>query len=92
MVVAAVQVAGLVEGKGVEQPIAGLEEALHVRELQAVAVALHLLDVHVVTHGRVLGELQLVAAGGERSGQGRKQNEASKMADERADRGSALFS
>ena len=54
VVVAAVQVAGLVEGEGVEQPVAGLEEALHVRELQAVAVALHVLDVHVVAHGCVL--------------------------------------
>lgn len=69
MVVAAVQVAGLVEGEGVEKPVAGLEEALHVRELQAVAVALHLLDVHIITHGRVLRELQLVAARSETSGQ-----------------------
>lgn len=67
MVVAAVQVAGLVEGEGVEEPVAGLEEALHVRELQAVAVPLHHLDMYVVTHGRILGELQLIAAGGKRS-------------------------
>lgn len=57
VVVAAIQVAGLVEGKGVQEPIAGLEEAFHVRELQAVAITLHLLDVHVVTRGCVLGEL-----------------------------------
>lgn len=69
MVVAAVQVAGLVEGQGVEKPVAGLEEALHVCELHAVAVALHLLDAHIIARGCVLGELQLVAAAGEKAGQ-----------------------
>lgn len=69
VVVAAVQVTGLVEGEGIKKPVAGLKEALHVGELQAVAVTLHGLDVYVVTRGCVLGELELVATGGERSGQ-----------------------
>lgn len=69
VVVAAVQVAGLVEGEGIKKPVAGLKEALHVGELQAVAITLHGLDVHIVARGGVLGELELVAAGGERSGQ-----------------------
>lgn len=64
VVVAAVQVAGLVEGEGIKQPVAGLKEALHVGELQAVAITLHGLDVHIVARGGVLGELELVAAGG----------------------------
>lgn len=66
VVVAAVQVAGLVEGEGIKKAVAGLKEALHVGELQAVAIPLHGLDVHVVARGCVLGELELVAARGGR--------------------------
>lgn len=64
VVVAAIQKAGLVKGQGVQEAVAGLEEAFHVRQLQAVAVALQLLDLHVVTGGGILRVLQLVAAVG----------------------------
>lgn len=54
VVVAAIQKAGLVEGQGVQEAIAGLEEAFHVCQLQAVAVALQLLDLDVVAGGGIL--------------------------------------
>lgn len=44
--------------------MAGLEEALHVCQLEAVAVALQLLDLHVVASCSILRVLQLVAAVG----------------------------
>lgn len=70
VVVAAIQKAGLVKGQGVQEAVAGLEEAFHVRQLQAVAVALQLLDLDVVAGGSVLRVLQLVAAVGTRRVEG----------------------
>lgn len=64
VVVAAVQKARLVEGQRVQEAVAGLEEAFHIGQLQAVAVALQLLDADVVAGRGVLGVLQLVAAAG----------------------------
>lgn len=66
MVVAAVQVAGLVEGTGVQQAVAGLEEAFELCELLTGVFALQSQDGCVVaglSQSHVLG---LIAAGGER--------------------------
>ena len=66
VVVAAVQVAGLEEGPGVQQAVAGLEEALHLVELLAAVLALEAQHCRVVaglSQGHVLGLVAAVDGG-----------------------------
>lgn len=67
VVVAAVQVAGLVEGPGVQQAMAGLEEALHLCKLQAAVLALeggHGCVIAGLSQSDVLGLITATKTGG----------------------------
>lgn len=66
MVVAAVQVAGLVEGPGVQQAVARLEETLQLGELLTGVLALQRQHLRVVTGLSQSHKLGFIAAGGGR--------------------------